>query len=554
LACFSVGPALAQKAPDAGSILRDFRGTTPAPPAPVLPPAQPTPPAPVPEEGGGHVLVKGFHVVATQFPEATLQALLKDYVGRELTLSDLREAAFRISEYYRQHDLLARAIVPRQTIRDGIVEIDVLEGKLGAVTVDPTSQTRLDPEVATGLVTGRAASGELLHPSQLQEGVAVLNEVPGVKATATIRPGAEPAQTDADLKIEDTPLVVGSLQADNEGANFIGARRAIGNLAINDPFGRGEQLSALALKSSGSTYGRAAAQMPVGTSGLALGVNTSYLDYKLEGPFRALDQRGYAYTFGATAAYPIERSPTVALSAIAAFDHKQLVDRALGTDIDNRLVDAGDVGLLATLFDTWLGGGVNNFGVRATMGNLDRSNNGTDLAIDAQTAKTNGHYGKLNANANRVQRLAETTDLFVSFSGQLAINNLDSSEKFSLGGPYGVRAYPVNEANGDEGFLTTVELRQRFPHGIGVFGFYDLGGIVINHSPWAGWQPVAGEPNDDILQGAGIGASWTPVTFAQVKATYAHTIGSNPGHDANGNNADGRNARHQLWLEGVIVF
>jgi hemolysin activation/secretion protein len=546
--------AFAQRAPDAGSILRDFRKETPPPPAPVLPPAPPGPQAPLPEEGGGRVLVKGFHIVATAFPEPTLQDLLKDYVGRELTLSDLREAALRISEYYRQHDLLARAIVPRQTIRDGIVEIDVLEGKLGAVTVDPASRTRLDPDVATGLVTGRATPGELLRPSQLQEGVSVLNEVPGVKATATIRPGAEPAETDADLKVEDTPLVVGSLEADNEGANFIGARRAVGNVAFNDPFGRGEQMSALALKSSGSTYGRLAAQMPVGTSGLALGINTSYLDYKLEGPFRALDQRGYAYTFGTTAAYPIERTPRLALSAIAAFDHKQLVDRALGTDTDNRLADVGDVGLLATAFDTWLGGGVNNIAVRATMGNLDRSNNGTDLAIDSQTAKTDGRYGKLNASANRLQHVAETTDLYVSFSGQLAINNLDSSEKFSLGGPYGVRAYPINEANGDEGFLTTVELRRRLPYGLGVFGFYDLGGIVINHSPWANWQPVAGEPNDYILQGAGVGISWTPVSFAQVKATYAHTIGPNPGHDTNGNNADGRNAHHQLWLEGVVVF
>lgn len=553
-ACVMSAPAHGQKAPDAGAILRDFGGNGQPTKPPVLPPAPPTPPAPVPEEGGGRVLVKGFHIVATAFPEKTLQDLLKDYVGRELTLNDLHDAAFRISEYYRNHDLLARAIIPRQTIRDGIVEIDVLEGKLGQVTVDPTSKTRLDPDVATGLVEGRAAPGEALHPSKLQEGVAVLNEVPGVKATATIRPGAEPAATDADLKVEDTPLVIGSLQADNEGPNYIGARRQIGSAAVNDPFGRGEQLSVLALNSSGSTYGRAGGQMPVGTTGLTLGINASYLYYKLEGPFRALEQRGYAYTFGTTAAYPLERSPTLGLTLVGSFDHKRLVDQALGADTDNRLVNVGSAGLLATRYDTWLGGGVSNFGLHAAMGNLDRANNQTDFLTDAQTAKTNGLYAKMNANANRVQKLTETTNLFVSLSGQASLTNLDSSEKFSLGGPYGVRAYPVNEANGDEGFLSTVEIRQSLPHSVGVFGFYDLGGIVLNHAPWANWQPVAGEPNDYILQGAGVGASWTPVSFAQVKVTYAHTIGPNPGHAANGTNADGRNAKHQLWLEGVIVF
>ena len=43
--------------------------------------------------------------------------------------------------------------------------------------------------------------------------------------------------------------------------------------------------------------------------------------------------------------------------------------------------------------------------------------------------------------------------------GQLAFDNLDSSEKMELGGAYGVRAYPEGEAFGDEGYIATAEAR-----------------------------------------------------------------------------------------------
>jgi hemolysin activation/secretion protein len=546
--------AWAQRAPDAGSILRDFGGSGPQQAPPVLPAPDAAPAPPVPEAGGGRVQVNDFRIRATQFPETTLRELLRDYIDRELSLSDLREAAFRISEYYRQHDLLGRAVIPRQTIRDGVVEIVVLEGRLGNVAVDPSSKSRLDPEIATGIVANRAPPGQILHPSQLQEGVAILNEIPGVAATATMRPGTEEGETIADLKLRDTPLVTGVVQADNYSPYYIGSRRAVGNLAFNNPFGRGEQISVLALKSTGSVYGRAAAQMPVGTSGLTLGVNQSYLSFDLEGPFKALKQGGYAYSTGVTATYPFERRPDYALSGFLGVDHKRIVDKALGADIDYRRIDVGNLGLTATSYDTWLGSGINEYGARLTIGNLDRGGNGTDLTNDALTARSNGYFAKLNVNAARVQGVVENTDVYLAANGQVASRNLDSSEKLSLGGPYGVRAYPVNEGNGDDGFLATAELRYRLPYGLMLFGLYDIGGIRINQDPWLGWERVEGQPNQYVLQGAGFGMSWTPVPAVNIKATYAHTIGPNPGKDASGNNADGQQTHRQFWVMGRLIF
>ena len=63
------------------------------------------------------------------------------------------------------------------------------------------------------------------------------------------------------------------------------------------------------------------------------------------------------------------------------------------------------------------------------------------------------------AHIERLQALPAGFSLNLQWRGQWTNNNLDSSEKFSLGGPYGVRAYATAEAMGDRGWLGSVELR-----------------------------------------------------------------------------------------------
>jgi hemolysin activation/secretion protein len=90
--------ALAQQPPSSGTLLKEL-GPTVQPTLPqTLPPPLAAPPQAVPIQGGATTLVTDFRIRATQFPEATLKALLKDYIGRRLTLADLQEAAGRIGE------------------------------------------------------------------------------------------------------------------------------------------------------------------------------------------------------------------------------------------------------------------------------------------------------------------------------------------------------------------------------------------------------------------------------------------------------------------------
>jgi hemolysin activation/secretion protein len=81
----------------------------------------------------------------------------------------------------------------------------------------------------------------------------------------------------------------------------------------------------------------------------------------------------------------------------------------------------------------------------------------------------------------------------------------------SLGGPNGVRAYPVGEAAGDTGALFTAELRYIVPR-FKLFGgditasvFYDAGEVKINKEPPAALP--SGEDNKRSISGYGFGLS-----------------------------------------------
>ncbi|MES2356629.1 MAG: ShlB/FhaC/HecB family hemolysin secretion/activation protein, partial [Pseudomonadota bacterium] len=77
--------------------------------------------------------------------------------------------------------------------------------------------------------------------------------------------------------------------------------------------------------------------------------------------------------------------------------------------------------------------------------------------------------------------------------------NLNSSEKFSLGGIRGVRAYPEGEANGDEGGLFTIAWRSNLAESVQGSLFYDIGTVKINKTPFSTTD------NHRTLSGGGIG-------------------------------------------------
>ena len=158
----------------------------------------------------------------------------------------------------------------------------------------------------------------------------------------------------------------------------------------------------------------------------------------------------------------------------AAFEKKNLNDRVNATaTVTDKKVSLTSLGLTGNLQDAFMGGGINAADLTFVMGNLNIASAGA-LAIDAASAQTNGSYSKVTYGISRLQRINNSTLISISINGQQASKNLDSSEKFSLGGPTGVRAYPTGEASGDEGFKVIAELRHSWNANWQSTLFYDF--------------------------------------------------------------------------------
>lgn len=548
--------ALAETLPDAGSLIRDVAGSTrQSRPSATLPPVMLSGEEKV-QDRGIKIFVKEFRITrATLFPENELKALLADLLGKELTLAQLQQAALRISEHYRQRGYFARALLPKQVVQDGVVEILVLESTLGGVDVTQPYPKRAKPDMAKQMVLSQQKIGEPLKPEDVLHGLKLVNETPGYAVTATLQPGAKERETNLMISLEDTPLFNGMAMLDNQGVKATGAERFVGALNANNPSGWGDQVSLMGLLSEGNNFVRGAYSVGLGYSGLRAGVNATTLNYRLIGGFSALKASGNANLYGVTLAYPLAKTNALNLYANAAADNKRFVNDASDANTSDKTFRTLSLSLSGDYLDGLWGGGLNQFSLGMATGRADLAANATDLVTDQSTARTQGDYQKLSYSFARLQKLTDRTGMFLSLSGQLASRNLDSSEKFTLGGPNGVRAYPLGEGSGDQGWLLVSELRYNLADNLQLFGFVDAGSLTMHKTVWAGWNDATpDQPNFYTLSGAGLGLNWTGKDNFMLRTTVAGRLGNNAGRDASGNDSDGTKQSSRLWVQLIKPF
>lgn len=343
----------------------------------------------------------------------------------------------------------------------------------------------------------------------------------------------------------------GYASLDNAGPRSTGNERLNGNLTLASPFGFGDQLATDLLLSNGSDYIRASYTIPMGSDGWRFGVNSSHLSYKLvASDFSTLHGNGSSDSAGLEASYPIIRSRLKNLYLNLNYDAKKFDNEFDGTTTSRYKTNALSMALNGNLFDDWGGGGANTASLAWGSGNVDLRGS-PNQAADAQAGRTDGAYSKLRWTLARQQVLTADLSLFGQFSGQVASKNLDSSERFYLGGANGVRAYPVNEGGGSEGEMVNLEMRWKLPQNVTLTGFYDWGRVMVNrNNHFSG----SASPNAYSLKGHGLSIGWAAPFGAYFRTTWAHRDGNNPNAAANGNDQDGTLIKNRVWLTASLPF
>ncbi len=517
-------PASAQTTPppDAGQTLRELQ-------RPVPPPQGSATTLQVPAEGsaaadpGQRFAVQAVRIEgATRLPVDELQALVADLVGRQASLGELRQAAQRITRRYRERGfVVARAYLPAQEIRDGTVVIVVLEGTLGATSID--NRSAVSRETLAGVLRAQRLAGRTIEGAATDRALLLMADLPAVgPVSGSLKPGERVGTSDLAVTAEAGRRVEGDVSLDNHGNRYTGQNRLNARVDFNSPSGVGDRLGLrTTLSDEKLLFGRLAYDTPVNSDGLRAGVALSASRYQLGREFAALDASGTARTAGAYGSWPWLRGLNANVWLTGALEYRQLRDEVRSTLTSNeKSTRAATFEAYGDLADSLGAGGYSSWRVTGTIGSL-RIATPAAFAADQAGPQAAGRYAKLQAGASRLQGLTDRLLMAVSAAGQLASRNLDSSEKFGLGGAYGVRAYPQGEGIGDEGWLVNVELRGRLTSLLQANLFYDAGGVRFSD------RPYAATANRQTLRGHGVGlnADWNAFNL---RASIAWRDGTAP--------------------------
>ncbi len=483
-----------------------------------------------------------------------LKQLLATALPQVQDVADLQKAADTVAQLYQKDGVLARVDLLPQDLTDGEVMITITEGRFAGAQLETPNSPKLAADYLVKLVETAQPKDEAVRMSQLDRATLLLGEVPGVKANMRLRSGDKEGETEALIQVAEGKPWDGQVSWDNAGPVSTGFNRMSTQLNRYGALGRADISSMQYMRSDGTDYLRLSYSEPLGYWGSRWGTNASFSRYKVvTNDYLALNPQGPANSLGLDMTLPLLRSRFTSASMQVAFERKFFRNTTnLGLSSDY-FMDSITTSLQATRSDEWMGYGENTLGAQITRGlvNLSGSPNEKNDAISTMTA---GRFTKLRLNFNRQQSLTPTTQLMGSYQMQIASKNLDGSEKFSLGGMQGVRAYPSSEANGNAAQLMTVEYQKTLEwqqHPLKLSAFVDTGLVSkLKFNTGTGL-------NAYLLQGAGlwVGSSVpNRLGQAQWRMTWAHRMGSNPAAQPNGLDLDGTLNNDRFWLSVIQQF
>lgn len=489
-------PAQAQIAPDAGQTLQQLQPHIAAPreSKPLIIQAPVATDLVLP--GGAVVVVQAVSFTGNSvISQDTLQAALGDVAGNSFDMAGLRGLAERISNFYRANGFpFARALLPPQDLQQGALRIEIIEGRYGLVQAE-SEDAALAAQAQPFL--GSLKPGVVIESAALERASLILDDLPGIKTAPLIRPGTQTGTGDLMVQVSRDKRVTGDVGLDNAGSRYTGQTRVRANFNINSPFMLGDQIKINTLASDEQLWlGSLGYSSPVGASGLRGNVGYSTTSYVLAKEFASLKANGVANVSSAGLSYPLVRSQKTNLTLSGTYQAKDLKDNKDSTNTrESKSSESLPMALQFDNRDSAGGGGITYGSVGWTTGNLK-----LDAALTtADTNNTRGSFDKFNLDFVRLQTLPAGFSLMGHIKLQSASKNLDSSEKMSLGGAGGVRAYPTGEASGDEGVLAQLELRYSTGNYV-LSVFFDGGSIKSNAKPAAGTTN-----NERSLSGSGVG-------------------------------------------------
>lgn len=438
------------------------------------------------------------------------------YEGRIVSIDELFQLVEAINKLYADHQVLtAKAFLPPQKINDGLVEIRLVESRLGKMSIEGNADT------SAPYISGHFSlqPGELLALDKLEEELRRFNRLNDVTIKAELHRGEIPLTTDCVLTVTEPSPYSFLLYADNTGQKDTGRERIGAVATVRSVLGRRDPLSLAANASEGTRALLISYSIPVNSQGTRLGASYNVNTIKvIDGIFESLDITGESSDVDLKLSHPLKISSEVQIGAQAGFHWKKST-----TDFDDVNFFLTKVRSAYAGFDYQkIGEGSVTFGRGEVIGGFD------DFGGDRS-------FFKINLDLAYRKELSYGFGTLLRGAGQIAdVHLLPAMEQFQLGGMATVRGYSEGIRLGDDGYLASWELYTPMPswkvldHPLGqmVKGviFVDHGGAF----PYKG----KGESNDhtDYLTGAGAGLLFQFTQYLGGRAYLAAPLGEREEH------------------------
>ena len=481
------------------------------------------------ETKGPKIAVKQFVFKGnTLLSSDKLAAAVARYQGESLSFAQLEQAVAEGAQAYRYAGWTVRAYLPEQDIVDGAVTVNIVEAVFGKVIIEGALPPGLDQARLIKIVLSEQTTGTFLRSSAVDRALLIADDISGVAVTGGLQEGQRDGETDVVLKGLEKPWLETNFSHDNTGSESTGVERTSLGFTGNSWLMAGDVFSTQLVGSEGTRYVRLSESIPIGYTGLRMGVNASRMTYRV-GLLGAdgFEITGLSESFGVETSYPLVRSRLSNLYANLAVDNKIFRNFSSDKRDSDYSIRSTALGLSGNLFDNFGGGGFNNASLTLTHGTVNMDGSGNFITNpDSFPEGKLGFYRKLRYALSRQQSLTDQLAFYLALSGQSALSDLDSSEKFYLGGSSGVRAYPSSEGGGVKGHMVNAELRWQVASGYSATAFYDYGQVLAD--PLFHTRDNQEFINEYSLKGGGLAFSRQFDGGFTLKLTWARRSEDNP--------------------------
>ena len=487
------------------------------------------------------MLLKGFELYGiTDRPEqditlekiqqliaAETDAMIPKGNQRLFTVGMFENIAHAITRYYRARGFfLARAYVPEQKVKNGIVKLQIVESFLDQIVFDG-NELYSDESMA---ILFEDLVDQSIYITDIEDAMFRLNEYPGLKASAVFGPGSKPGSAAIVMRTEETPSY-NTISLDNHGSAYTGETRVLYNHVSNNLFGNADVLAfnlMTTFSPANNQYADVLYVQPVFKSLFKVGGGARFNSFKVGEELEDLKINGQSIILNGFIDYKLIRTRNDQLSVLTDLSYKQATSKVVDTTAAEDKVTALRIDTLYSGIDRWLWTASHDASLSITLGAAEVLST-LDADGNSVPGRGDGSFTKINFSYSRMQPTFNLQSLLFRFQTQISSDLLTSLERFSLGGPNNVRAYPVAELLVDEAMFTSFEyilraspeVKQTWLNKLQLSVFFDYAKGDIN-------SPLANETASVTLSGLGVGIQVEPFNKFRARVDFATATGDEP--------------------------